>query len=86
MKNNKLLVSVLFLAFLGIACSFCYYYSPSTESEVSIAESDPETSAGEITIVTPENKTYTGPDNGYFPATYGFENDEASRVTIPKAS
>ncbi|MFX1571889.1 MAG: OmpL47-type beta-barrel domain-containing protein [Promethearchaeota archaeon] len=28
-----------------------------------------------IYIVTPENKTYTGPMNGYYPATYGFEND-----------
>ena len=28
----------------------------------------------EITIITPENKTYIQPDNGYYPATYGFEN------------
>ncbi|MBA7622878.1 hypothetical protein ES703_30265 [subsurface metagenome] len=28
-----------------------------------------------IKINTPENKTYTGPMNGYYPATYGFEND-----------
>ncbi|MFX1566909.1 MAG: hypothetical protein ACFFCV_00920 [Promethearchaeota archaeon] len=27
-------------------------------------------------IFTPENKTYTNPMSGYFPATYGFENDE----------
>jgi len=35
----------------------------------------PKSSAGEITIVTPENKTYTQPDSGYYPATFGFEND-----------
>lgn len=35
----------------------------------------PKTSAGEITIITPENKTYTEPMSGYYPATYGFEND-----------
>ncbi len=35
----------------------------------------PKSSDGEITIITPENKTYTEPDNGYYPATYGFEND-----------
>ena len=30
----------------------------------------------DITIITPENKTYTTPMSGYYPATYGFENDE----------
>ena len=29
-----------------------------------------------IKIITPENKTYTEPMSGYYPATYGFENDE----------
>ncbi|MEJ2249301.1 MAG: hypothetical protein P8Y97_06530, partial [Candidatus Lokiarchaeota archaeon] len=28
-----------------------------------------------INIITPENKTYDGAMNGYYPATYGFEND-----------
>jgi len=28
-----------------------------------------------ITIITPENKTYSEPMSGYFPASYGFEND-----------
>ncbi|MHA1671119.1 MAG: Loki-CTERM sorting domain-containing protein [Promethearchaeota archaeon] len=37
--------------------------------------SNPKSSAGEITIITPENKTYTEADSGYYPATYGFEND-----------
>jgi len=52
----------------------------------------PKSSAGEISIVTPENKTYTEPDIGYYPATYGFENDEDDtipngwgyRLTIPQ--
>ncbi|MFX1570954.1 MAG: hypothetical protein ACFFCV_21655 [Promethearchaeota archaeon] len=30
----------------------------------------------EIIINTPENKTYLKPMNGYYPASYGFENDE----------
>jgi len=29
----------------------------------------------EISIITPENKTYTKPDSGYYPATYGFEDE-----------
>lgn len=33
-------------------------------------------SAGEITIITPENKTYSNAMSGYYPSTYGFENDE----------
>ena len=37
--------------------------------------SNPKSSAGEITIITPENITYTEPDSGYYPGTYGFEND-----------
>ncbi|MHA2185639.1 MAG: Loki-CTERM sorting domain-containing protein [Promethearchaeota archaeon] len=35
---------------------------------------DLKLSDGEITIVTPENKTYMGPMSGYYPATWGFEN------------
>ncbi len=34
-----------------------------------------KTSDSEITVITPENKTYTEPMSGYYPATYGFEND-----------
>jgi len=40
----------------------------------------PKTNANEITIFTPENKTYTQPMNGYYPATYGFENEEDSDI------
>ena len=31
----------------------------------------------DITIITPENKTYTAPMSGYYPGTFGFENDLA---------
>ncbi len=37
-------------------------------------------SAGEITIITPENKTYIQPMNGYFPGIFGFENDEIGSI------
>jgi hypothetical protein len=33
-------------------------------------------SGPEINITTPENITYTEPMSGYYPATYGFENDQ----------
>lgn len=45
----------------------------------------PKTSDGEISIITPENKTYTEPDNGYYPATFGFENEfESTSGTLIK--
>ena len=33
-----------------------------------------------INIITPENKIYTEPMSGYYPATYGFENDENGNI------
>ncbi len=38
----------------------------------------PNLSTDEITIDKPENKTYTAPMSGYYPATYGFEDDIAN--------
>ncbi|NVM36487.1 MAG: hypothetical protein HWN81_12900 [Candidatus Lokiarchaeota archaeon] len=35
----------------------------------------PKLSATSINITTPENKTYTEPMGGFYPATYGFENE-----------
>lgn len=32
---------------------------------------------GEITIISPENKTYYEPMSGYYPGTYGFENEDS---------
>ena len=37
---------------------------------------DLHTSAGEITLNSPNNTTYTEPMSGYYPGTYGFESDE----------
>ena len=36
----------------------------------------PKTSGTEINITTPENKTYAAPMSGYYPASFGFENDD----------
>jgi hypothetical protein len=35
----------------------------------------PNTSDQEITVITPENKTYTEPMEGYYASTYGFEDE-----------
>ncbi|MFX1391253.1 MAG: hypothetical protein ACFE9Z_14400 [Promethearchaeota archaeon] len=37
-----------------------------------------------IEIVSPENKTYTEPMNGYYPGTFGFENDEIGETNPMK--
>ncbi|MFW9947867.1 MAG: hypothetical protein ACFFDX_13670 [Candidatus Odinarchaeota archaeon] len=34
----------------------------------------------EVSIITPENVTYTEPMSGYYPATYGFENDKLNTL------
>jgi len=67
------LVLILSLTVIGsINQSFMQSFMPQI-----ILES-PKSSDGEITIVTPENKTYTGPDSGFYPATYGFEDELGS--------
>ena len=42
----------------------------------------PKSSADEITIITPENKTYTEPDSGYFYGTHGFECDKEGELPL----
>ena len=50
-------------------------FSPSTYLQDTFEVIEPKSSAGEITVITPENKTYTEPDSGYYPSTYGFEDE-----------
>ncbi|TFG23719.1 MAG: hypothetical protein EU533_02905, partial [Promethearchaeota archaeon] len=82
MKYKKNILGILVLAMLCLGFSFSLFNSPHTISGKSTEEDFLEISTGGITIITPENKTYTKPDNGYFPGTYGFENDEVG--TIPE--
>ena len=65
--NISLVILILFFTVVG---TMNQIFTPQNTFEI------PKTSADEITIVTPENKTYIEPDSGYYPATYGFENDE----------
>ncbi|MHA2185640.1 MAG: hypothetical protein ACXAAI_11625, partial [Promethearchaeota archaeon] len=72
---KKILVSLTLLIgimLLGVFTSIPIHSID--ESKYSAMNLEP--SDGEITIVTPKNITYTGPMNGYYPSTYGFENDE----------
>ena len=71
---KKRSVSLMFLIGLLFVSASATFLMPSVKHVDKHIEGL-RTSASEITIVTPENKTYTEPDSGYFPATYGFEND-----------
>ena len=43
---------------------------------------DLRVSGPEINITTPENITYTAPMGGYYPTTYGFENDKKNNLRL----
>ena len=72
MKIKKLHINisllVLILSFI-IASAKYPSFNPHNKLETPMA------SAGEITIVTPENKIYTEPMSGYYPGTYNFDNE-----------
>jgi hypothetical protein len=79
-KNKKSLLKLLLILTI---ISYTLFYSPqknliSGDTSYNNDElSDvyfPNTSDGEITIITPENKTHTEPDSGYYPGSFGFED------------
>jgi len=79
LRRKVLLVTILIFA---ISVNFMLFSSLLNQSNSSnkVQEKNFEfynlkVSGQEINITSPENKTYTTPMNGYYPATYGFEND-----------
>jgi len=76
-KSTKKITFCIFLAiFISFNVSFTFFssYFIKTSPKNTFDMDDLKSSEGEITIKTPENKTYTEPDSGYFPAALGFEN------------
>ncbi|MHA1273949.1 MAG: hypothetical protein ACTSQS_11000 [Promethearchaeota archaeon] len=82
-KSKK--VEILFLFFI-IMLSTSFFinnidkskkYNSNTKNDESNSKQidDLKFSGKEINITTPKNKTYILPNNGYYPGTYGFEND-----------
>lgn len=68
-KQSHISISLLILIFsLTLVNVHFPSFNPQDQLET------PKSSAGEITVVTPENITYTEPMSGYYPATYGFED------------
>lgn len=70
----KLLVIVFLITFTSLSLLLNNYRSINN-TDFNIFDS-PKSSDLEITIKTPENITYTESMSGYYPALYGFENDD----------
>ena len=70
----------LLLLTCGLSCGILF------SSPIVIQDGDdfsnPKSSAGEITVINPENKTYNEPDSGYFYGTHGFECDKAGELPL----
>ncbi|MFX0011625.1 MAG: hypothetical protein ACFE9R_15030, partial [Candidatus Hermodarchaeota archaeon] len=84
-KLNKRRISYLILVLLGLMISFLNFSIISNNNfsinrppnRTDLINLDlPKSSDSEITIETPQNITYTAPMSGYYPALYGFENDD----------
>ncbi|MFX1574587.1 MAG: hypothetical protein ACFFB0_17740, partial [Promethearchaeota archaeon] len=68
-KGKYIGISIFLLIWLGNLMLF----SPFKDESSKVCSLKPST--GEISIITPENKTYYNAMSGYYPASYGFEND-----------
>lgn len=80
-KNTRFSFRFIILSsiiiFFTIYPNFSNIFTPLAVKQGNSIESfELKTSTNEITFNTPENKTYGEPMSGYYPATYGFENDD----------
>ena len=73
MKRKEIWVKLIFIL---MVCSLFSYNFFNYNTNLEYKKDFLKTSDNEISIVTPENKTYSAPMSGYYPATYGFENDD----------
>ncbi|MHA2030894.1 MAG: hypothetical protein ACW99Q_16060 [Candidatus Kariarchaeaceae archaeon] len=80
MKNLRNTSRLVFIVILVFALILGFPFFQSLTQKVNHEVDTLTTSAGEITIITPENITYTDPMDGFFPGTYGFENDEVGSL------
>lgn len=75
--NRKFTIFIIFTIIssinTGVSSYLGYCMTPYIRDSIKLDNLNP--SASEITILTPENTTYYEPMSGYYPATYGFEND-----------
>jgi len=76
---KKQVLSVIMIITI-ISPSFIGLISYLTKDINSSKENYPKSSDSEIQIITPANDTYYAGMSGYFPATYGFENDAIGKA------
>lgn len=73
LKKDKILsIALLGLLLISLALPLI---EPYIITEKEVQELDPKTQANQISIVNPENRTYSVPMNGYYPGTCGFEEE-----------
>ena len=73
-KKKYVSLGIIFLICLYSISAFITFENSPIETEIQ-ENPLPKLSDGEIDIITPENKTYTKAMSGYYPATYGFEDE-----------
>jgi hypothetical protein len=74
-RSKSLILALFTVVFLLSVISNLNLNSNSIHFNPINEDTSLKSSANEITISTPENITYTEPMSGFYPATYGFEND-----------
>ncbi|MFX1323348.1 MAG: hypothetical protein ACFE8N_00210 [Promethearchaeota archaeon] len=74
MKFDKKYVYIILVIVTVFTVNFSIFQH-NKYNNVSLKDKNIRMNVQDITIVTPENKTYTEPMSGYYPATYGFETD-----------
>jgi hypothetical protein len=74
-KSKYSVLGIIFILSL-LNMTFCFVRNDKQPNLNLMDPSLPKSSDPDITIITPINTTYIEPMNGYYPATYGFENDE----------
>lgn len=72
-NRKRMIISTLIIFFLIADSVFAFILNINASQDIS-NKTLLKLSDEEITIITPENKTYSGSMNGYYPATFGFEN------------
>ncbi|MFX1278701.1 MAG: zinc ribbon domain-containing protein [Promethearchaeota archaeon] len=80
--RQKCRIIIIITFILGAFVCIRSLLNPVLQSENDQNFKNLKNSSQEINITSPENITYYKPMSGFFPATYGFENDEVG--TIPE--
>ncbi len=73
---SRLVLLLSLISLSGLILFGCNLIIPRTPEQDYHEKNSVRSSDNEISIITPENTTYKKPMSGYYPGTYGFENDE----------